>query len=327
MTSTYSQQFSAPPSLWGLYPRLIAVRKPALVPEGRTVPRLEARLSQVRVDARHLRRYRELCGAGPVDDPGGALPIAYPHLLASALHLVILGSERFPVAALGLVHVANRIEQFAPLDAAGGGELVCWLQGHDATARGHEFELHTEWRRDGVTLWRECCRFLARRRVQRGEAAASSADVATARPAGPEEGVARATSTDSRAAPAGEGAQDEGQFEAVPLHAPAGLGRRYGTLAGDVNPIHIADLTARAFGFRRAIAHGMWTLARCAAELEPRLPAASGPRVLDVQFRAPVFLPASLALRGAATPGALRFELRDARGARTHLSGSLRRAA
>lgn len=315
MTSTYSQQFSAPPSLWGLYPRILAARKPAFVPEGLSVPRLEARLSRVRVDPRHLRRYRALCGSesrSGTDD--GELPIAYPHLLASTLHLAILGSERFPVGVLGLVHVGNRIEQFAPLDREGGGELACWLQGHEQTSRGQEFELHTEWRRDGVLLWRECCRFLARRRGPRG--VPGEARQWDAR---------RDESTSVVNEPPIDGV-DAARFETQGLRAPAGLGRRYGSLAGDVNPIHIANLTARAFGFRAAIAHGMWSLARCAAELEPRLPAAHGPRVLEVQFRAPVFLPAALALRGTALSHGLRFELRDARGTRTHLAGSLLRA-
>lgn len=315
MTSTCSQQFSAPPSLWGLYPRILAARKPALVPDGGTVPRLEARLSRVRIDPRHLRRYRELCCGEPAPGAIDELPIAYPHLLATTLHLAILGSGRFPVGVLGLVHVANRIEQFAPLEVAGGGELGCWLQGHEQTARGQEFELHTEWRRDGRLLWRECCRFLARRRAASREPGAAPA---------PARGAASG---------AGEPVTPDadwscgGSFEAAGLHAPAGLGRRYGALAGDVNPIHIADVAARAFGFRAAIAHGMWSLARCAAELEPRLPASAGPRVLEVQFRAPVFLPASLVLRGTPVPQGLRFELRDARGARTHLAGELRRAA
>ena len=52
------------------------------------------------------------------------------------------------------------------------------------------------------------------------------------------------------------------------------IGRRYGAVSGDRNPIHLYPLTARLFGFRRAIAHGMWTKARCLAALEGRLPEA-----------------------------------------------------
>jgi hypothetical protein len=158
MTSTYFLQFSSPPSLWGLYPRILAARKPGLVPEGRVVPRIEARLTRVRVDPSHLRRYREVCGCSD----GAELPLAYPHVLASALHLAMLASERFPVSLMGLVHVANRIEKLRPLDPEGGGEIACWLEGHEETPRGQSFTLHTEWAGAAGPLWRESSTFLAR---------------------------------------------------------------------------------------------------------------------------------------------------------------------
>ena len=43
-------------------------------------------------------------------------------------------------------------------------------------------------------------------------------------------------------------------------------------MSGDHNPIHLYPLTAKALGFRRQIAHGMWSLARCVAAVENRLP-------------------------------------------------------
>ena len=48
---------------------------------------------------------------------------------------------------------------------------------------------------------------------------------------------------------------------------PEDLGRRFAKVAGDRNPIHMYWWTARLFGFRRPIIHGMWTLARCMAAL------------------------------------------------------------
>ncbi|WP_455352339.1 MaoC/PaaZ C-terminal domain-containing protein [Streptomyces sp. SYSU K217416] len=71
---------------------------------------------------------------------------------------------------------------------------------------------------------------------------------------------------------------------------PAGLGRRYGAVSGDRNPIHLHPLTAKAFGFPRAIAHGMWTVARCLAEADPegRITHA------HAEFKAPVLLPATV---------------------------------
>ena len=58
----------------------------------------------------------------------------------------------------------------------------------------------------------------------------------------------------------------------VEWRLPGDLGRRYAAVSGDRNPIHLYPLTAKALGFPRQIAHGMWSLARCVAALENRLP-------------------------------------------------------
>lgn len=311
MTPTYSLAFSSPPSLWALYSRILLARKPAHVPEGRAVPRIEARLSRVQVDTAHLQRYRDICG----DAGSGVLPLAYPHVLASALHLAMLSSERFPVALLGLVHVANRIEVHGALDPAAGGEIACWLEGHEDTPRGQQFALNTEWITAAGTLWREQCTFLARakRPVSDGGRRGRDSTVAAVTASGP---AAAHASADTSAEP----------VSTTSFRAPVGLGRRYGQVSGDVNPIHLADVTAKAFGFRAAIAHGMWSLARCAAELDDAQPA-EAPRVLDVQFRLPVFLPSWLSLQHGRQGDAVRFALLDSQGEKTHLTGSLRRLA
>ena len=63
------------------------------------------------------------------------------------------------------------------------------------------------------------------------------------------------------------------------------VGRRYAKVSGDVNPIHLHPLGARLFGFRGAIAHGMWTKARCLAALQSRVPDAL---TADVAFQQPL---------------------------------------
>ena len=60
-------------------------------------------------------------------------------------------------------------------------------------------------------------------------------------------------------------------------------------MSGDHNPIHLHALSAKALGFPRAIAHGMWTKARCLASL--RLPDAFA---VDVRFKKPILLPSKV---------------------------------
>jgi acyl dehydratase len=80
-------------------------------------------------------------------------------------------------------------------------------------------------------------------------------------------------------------------------------------------------LTARLFGFPKAIAHGMWTAARVLSALEGRLPEAF---VYEARFRAPVLLPTKVAFRASEAAGGWDATLTDARSERLHLAGSVR---
>jgi acyl dehydratase len=277
--------FSDLPANGPLYWRAAVSRKPRLVPAGAVVPRLEATWTDVRVDVERLRAYRALCGFR--DDAG--LPVTFPHVMVSAMHLAMLASPAFPVRLLGLVHLKNRIEALAPLPESGGGTMHAWLEGHHDGERLQTFELHTEWRDGAAVRWRETSTFIARK------------------PAGPREGPKpvpppRPTPTST-----------------ATFHVPPGLGRRYSALGGDINPIHLFDVTAKLFGFPRAIIHGMWTLARCVAELKP-----AAPCVVDVQFKLPVFIPSTVTLERVAVAGGEDFTVVDARAEKPHLVGTLR---
>jgi hypothetical protein len=95
--------------------------------------------------------------------------------------------------------------------------------------------------------------------------------------------------------------------EMQPLKLSADLGRRYAPIAGDYNPIHLYPLTARLFGFKRPIVHGMWTLAYAMSRLihdQDTSHDTSGEAnllllttgVLSVRFRRPLFLPSEAQL-------------------------------
>jgi acyl dehydratase len=71
---------------------------------------------------------------------------------------------------------------------------------------------------------------------------------------------------------------------------PEDTGRRYARISRNFDPIHLSAWTARPFGYQRAVVHGMWTVARCVAALKPP----SGPALLDVAFKRPLFLPSTV---------------------------------
>jgi acyl dehydratase len=114
----------------------------------------------------------------------------------------------------------------------------------------------------------------------------------------------------------------DGEPDELPTAAtwrlPGDLGRRYGAVSGDLNPIHIHPLSARLFGFPTAIAHGMWTKARCLAALESRLPDAFS---VEVAFKRPILLPATVAFGEQSDEEGIVFSVRDANKGTPHLTG------
>jgi hypothetical protein len=293
MHAKHSLEFARAPAVWSMYPKILFSRKPTLVPEGGAVPRIESRLGKVVIDRKHLASYSEICGAAA----GATLPIAYPHILAMPLHLAMLGAEAFPVKLFGLVHVQNRIAMRQPLSADEPAQIRCWIEGHRDSERGQEFELHTEYVVAGESLWDETCTFLARRKPPPG-----------AKP-----------TTGARTA---EGAPDGAAVASSSFRAPAGLGRRYGLISGDVNPIHMSDLTARAFGFPRAIAHGMWSLARLVSDFDAGQ--FDGGCELTASFKLPIYMPAWLMLQRWPIENGSAFTLRDGQGEKPHVTGTLK---
>lgn len=290
-----SYRFQRLPSTFRFYPRAVLGRRAALVPEGGTVPRLEGLVEAVRARPGHLARYRKVCGF----EDDGALPITYPHVLAMPLHVALLTHPKFVVRLMGLIHIGNEIDQSRPLPASGTYRIRTWIEGYRDGDRGHEFDLYTECDDAAGIAWHEKSTLLARRAAGGGQAARS----------------ARQTLRYEKPADT-----DTPGVEAVT--ASRSVGRRYGWLSGDLNPIHLGDLGARLFGFERAVAHGMWSMARSLAALGP------GPLVppvrVHVEFKLPLFLPSAARLEHWPRDGRHVFVLKDAEGQRPHLAGSTR---
>jgi len=187
------------------------------------------------------------------------IPATYPHVLSFPLQMALLGSGSFPFPLLGLVHLDNVIAQHRPI--AIGEPLDLEVRAADLRAhpKGRTFSLVVTASVGGEPVWTETGTLLHR----------GGGDPSAARAAGPE--------PVGRAVPA-----------TVEWRLPGDLGRRYAAVSGDRNPIHMHPLTARAFGFPRPIAHGMWSMARCLAQLEGRL---DERLEATVSFRRPVPLP------------------------------------
>ena len=254
---------------------------------GKEIPDLTLVLNDVEVSRERLASYDRVCGF----EVGDRLPATYLHVLAFPLHLALMTDESFPFPAIGLVHIYNRIVQHRPVTAGERFSLKVWATALEPHPRGRQFSLLSEGRVGEELVWEEVSTNL-----RRGGGSESGAEA-------------------ERSVPTADGLP-----AAATWKLPAALGRRYGRVSGDLNPIHMHPLTARLFGFRSAIAHGMWTNARCVAALDGRLPDAFS---VEVAFRKPILLPATVefAQDGPDAGGTIRFGVRRAGDGTPHLDG------
>jgi len=291
------------PSIVPSYARIVFVRKQAIVPDGITLPRLEAVLPHYKPDRERVEAYRSVCGGAPSD----YLPVTFPHVIATPVHLALLSSKAFPVRLMGLVHLRNHIEQHRPVRVDEPCSIRTWLEGRRDTDRGQEFDVHTQFEVDGRPVWSEICVFMARR-LNRD----------TSKPLG-----GRISAGEGVPAPDAEAVQPDGpdSIRVMPLEAARDIGWRYARVAGDFNPIHLTDFAARMFGFNQAIAHGMWSMARCVAALDGRIFAA--PSRVDVVFKRPITIPAPVTLETWHTSAGSGFALKGTGKGKLHLAGSV----
>ncbi|MEU1086656.1 MaoC family dehydratase [Streptomyces sp. NPDC005576] len=238
-----------------------------------------------------LARYRRICHF-PADGP---LPLTYPHVLAFPLAMRLMTARSFPLPVLGLVHTWIEITSHRPLRPEDPLQLTVYAESLSPHRRGTEVTVVTEVRVAGELVWESRSGYLARHSVRNAPAAPVP--------------------------PAPPPFHDLPDLPAVAEWRLTGdLGRRYGSASGDRNPIHLHPLTARLFGFPRAIAHGMWTVARCLAEAE----GAEHIRSVRAEFRAPVLLPGTVTYASDG-PGTT-FQLRGGPdGGRVHLTGAVTR--
>jgi acyl dehydratase len=283
------RELSSPPSLTALYPRAVGVpllrKLPLIGGASKELPDTELEVRDVETRPEHLAAYNEVCGFTRDD----VLPPTYPHIVAFPLAVRIMAERAFPFPLLGLLHIANEIAQLRPVGADEPLTVRVRAQDLEPHDRGTQFAMAAEARVGEEAVWRSRNVYLHRS----GKSSGSSS---------PKEREAPATAR-------------------AHWRVPGDIGRRYGAVSGDRNPIHLHGWSARLFGMPRPIAHGMWVKARCLAELESTLPGAFS---VSVRFKLPLFLPAQVAF-GVRDGGG--FEVRDASSGKPHLSGELSEGA
>lgn len=294
MTDLDVRLLGAPPSLPATFAKGVAtgLGRPGA---GGTLPGHRLVLTGVEQDVRRLADYCDLTGGVLAD----TVPATWLHVLTFPLQASLMADRGFPFPMLGMVHVANSMTQHRPVRVDEGLALSSWAENLAPHRRGHTVDLVGEARVGEEVVWEGRSTYLAK-----GKGGGSGRG-------GGEQPVA-----DAREGSADRAEHAIPERELATWRLPADLGRRYAAVAGDANPIHLSALSARAFGFPRAIAHGMWTHARALAAVQPRLPRAFR---ADVRFGKPVLLPSTVVLRGDLAAGP-RLAVTSRDGSRFHMS-------
>ncbi len=266
---TQITRFDSLPRLSGLYARALGRQVQAVIARGSTskaLPQVTYEVRGAQVDPGHLTDYQHLLGERASD----VLPAGFVHVVGFPLAVAIMARPDFPLPLLGMVHVSNRVTQTRALRLGSDLTVRAWAQEMRTRGRGTQVELVVEVD-DGepadsaAPAWRGVSTYLARGVRITGLPEAEE----TAR------------------------APEENPTPTASWKLGGDTGRRYAKVSGDINPIHTSALGAKALGFPRAIAHGMYTASRALAAVGPRRGEAY---TWTVDFAAPVLLPGTVNL-------------------------------
>lgn len=277
MTGSQTVILGEMPSLSKLYlnAAAAAARRRVLGTHGGTeLPDYTHEVRGVKAGVANLTAYQHLIGESASD----VLPAGFIHALAFPLAMSVMNRDDFPLPLLGMIHLSNNVVQSAPvlftepLDIRARVEN---LRGHRA---GTQFDAVAEVRAAGQDAagpdvggqrevrWRGVSTYLAKGVFLPG----------IDKPSVP-------------VTPAPFSVPDPTALWQLGVDT----GRAYAAVSGDFNPIHLSVLTAKALGLRRSLAHGMYLASRALADVG----AVRGDSFRwDVDFEAPVFLPARVAL-------------------------------
>ncbi|BFT29732.1 hypothetical protein D210916BOD24_09080 [Alteromonas sp. D210916BOD_24] len=192
----------------------------------------------------------------------------YLQMLSLPLQMQCLLDKQSPFPLLGLIHAGNQVSVLGDCNLSDAFE--CRVRFHDVRPhhRGWELDVLLEAWQAGQLVYRAISSYLVK--VKAVHVAPKISQVESHDDCDTEQKVCIGEVT-----------------------LPAATGRRYAKLSGDYNPIHLTGLTAKLFGFKKPIAHGMWTLARAVSAFVEHNEHVYITQV-GCKFKRPVYLPSEI---------------------------------
>jgi len=249
---------------------------------GQSLPMLGNSIHGLKIDRRHLLAYQKLMGF----DENESLPPTYLSMLGFPLVLNIMTHADFPMKAMGQVHLRNEITVLKYFPIGAPIDLTAYIKGNTPTSKGIEWSVGMMAKVNGELVWSSESTMLHRCKTT----------------------ISRQTA---------DPIMRSGELQTWSVDG--GMGRRYAKVSGDYNPIHLSAMTAKFFGFKRAIVHGMWSKARSLAVLKNDLPN-EGYRV-RASFHRPLFLPSKVLFYSKHEENKTLFSLFNESGQEAHLDG------
>ncbi|AWK74383.1 dehydratase [Rhodococcus oxybenzonivorans] len=281
-------ELPAMPGTLDIYARAVRSALPVVGASGDRAPDTTLALSGVKVDPDNLAAYDRVTGLRF----GDTLPLTYPFTLVFPIVMKLMVSDGFPFPAIGSVHAENVIEQFRPISVSEPLDVSVHAENLREHRKGLLIDVVSEIRVGRELVWRQTSSFLRQQK----------------------------TSLSGQPGP-------EPKPEEVPppplrtLRVDQKTISKYAGVSGDRNPIHVSTLGAKAFGFPKTIAHGMWSAAAVLGSVEGRIPEAV---TYSVRFGKPILLPATLNVYADHTGEGWELSLKHPKKGYPHLTATLR---
>ena len=210
-----------------------------------------------------LEDYKEVCGfkSGAGDT---AVALSYLQTLFIPMLGEYITSSFFPLNPLGLVQISQSLELKQDFILSDPLELTCHLEKVECAPMGTKTHFLLQAVAKNELVWQGVSVYLSRSGQRRSKVKSPALE------------------------------NSSGQCREI-ISVPEDTGRRYAAVSGDCNPHHLYPVLAKMFGFKTAIAHGMWSFARVLASLENDCCFEPG-MAAEVYFKRPIFLPAKTRL-------------------------------
>ncbi len=258
------------------------------VPRGDSLPTRTLTVDELPIDRANVADYAEVTGLRY----GDAVPLTYPFALTFPTVMSLVTGFDFPFAAMGSVHIENRITRYRPIKVTDTVNIAVHAENLREHRKGLLVDLISDVRIGNEAAWHQVTTFLHQQRTSLSD-----------EPKPPPEKQPRLPAP-----------------KAIVRISPGQI-RRYASIGGDHNPIHTNPVGAKLFGFPTVIAHGMYSAAAVLANLEASLPDAV---TYSVRFGKPVLLPASVGLYVEQVQDGWDISLRNIAKGYPHLTGTLR---